>query len=417
MAMYRIIIATRNEALADRLGHASERQASMVRVEPDTNVLLDTIGQMAPDLVLLDADARTGFGANFPACARAVSELRGGLKFGALGDENHPGTVLMAVRAGAAEFIGTDSNDDEIAEQLGRLLRLVERRERTEAGRLSVIFAGRPNEGESLFAINLAVLLAKRAPEAGDVVLVDCTLPVSECDVALDLETSYGLRDALHDMARMDRTLLTSTLARHKSSGLYVLPLAVAVESVRDLQANSLLALISVLRGLFSDVVLNIGSFRHASLLRQFCEQATVSFVYVTQSFSSLRACHGVLEQAEISKRERAEMVLVIADHDPDITLGDRQITEALEITRTLRLPMARAELTNSLNNGQPMPEVAPRSAYVAALQRAADMRAVPPAGGAKSGGAKSGGAKSGAKSGAGKPARGLLARLVPSLS
>jgi pilus assembly protein CpaE len=339
--------------------------------------------------------------------------MRGGVKFAALGDENHAGTVLTAVRAGAAEFIGTESSETEVAEQLGRLFRLVERKERAEAGRLSVIFSGRPNEGESLFAINLAVLLAKRAQDAGDVVLVDCTLPVSECDVALDLETSYGLRDALHDLARMDRTLLTSTLARHKSSGLYVLPLAVAVESVRDVQANSLLALIGVVRGLFADVVLNIGSFRHATLLRQFCEMASISYVYVTQSFSSLRACHGVMEQAEITARDRNGMVLVIADHDPDIRLTDRQIAEALDIQRTVRLPMARAELTNSLNNGQPLPEAAPRSAYVTALGKAADLRAGPAPGAAAAAIAKPG-AKPGGKPGG---PRGLLSRLVPSLS
>jgi pilus assembly protein CpaE len=413
MAMYRIIIATRNEALSDRLSHTTERQATVVRADPDIAALLDAIGQIAPDFVLLDTDARSGFGSNFAAAARAVSEMRGGVKFAALGDENHAGTVLTAVRAGAAEFIGTESSETEVAEQLGRLFRLVERKERAEAGRLSVIFSGRPNEGESLFAINLAVLLAKRAQDAGDVVLVDCTLPVSECDVALDLETSYGLRDALHDLARMDRTLLTSTLARHKSSGLYVLPLAVAVESVRDVQANSLLALIGVVRGLFADVVLNIGSFRHATLLRQFCEMASISYVYVTQSFSSLRACHGVMEQAEITARDRNGMVLVIADHDPDIRLTDRQIAEALDIQRTVRLPMARAELTNSLNNGQPLPEAAPRSAYVTALGKAADLRAGPAPGAAAAAIAKPG-AKPGGKPGG---PRGLLSRLVPSLS
>ena len=378
--MYRIAVATRNDALLRHLGAVAERQATLVRIDPEPAAVEQAALRLAPDLVLLDCDIAHGCGVALGACATAIADRTPGLKFAAIGDERDAAGILAAVRAGAAGFIGADSTDADLADQFGRLFRSIEHREAAETGRLSVIFSGRPNEGESLFAINLAVLLAReeRRPgeRGGDTVLIDCTLPASECDVALDLEATYSLRDALHDLARMDRTLLTSTLARHAGSGLYVLPLALAVESVRDVQANSLLALVGVLRGLFADVVLNIGSFRHAPLLRQFCDQATVSYAYVTQSFSALRACHGVLQQADIRTAERHRMVLIVADYDPAVTLSDRQIGETMGLAHMVRLPPARAELLNSLNAGQPLALAAPRSAYVTALARIAALRA-----------------------------------------
>jgi pilus assembly protein CpaE len=432
--MYRIVFATRDATIAERVSHAIERTASTVRVDPESTALQDALRRMEPDLLVLDADVATGTGAAFPGCARAVQELRPGLRYVALGDESNATTVLMAVRAGSADFIGRESAEEEIAAQLVAVLRQADRRTRTDAGRLSVVVSGRPNEGESLFAINLAVLLAQRHRD--DVVLIDCALPASETDVALDLELSYILRDAVQDVARMDRTLLTSTLARHKASGLYVLPLSLAIENVRDVQANNLVALIGILRGLFGEVVLNIGGFRHSSLLRQFCEGATATFVYVTQSFSSVRACHGVLEQGELGRHDRAQMVLVVGDYDSAIQLTDRQIADTLEMPRTLRMPAARADLLNGLNNGQTMPELAPRSPYIAGLARAIEMRAIDMraiemrtidvrSGDAAAAGAAAVGARGAARAGGMRgtrawvagAARSLLARIVPSLS
>lgn len=374
--MRRIVIATRDAQTAAGVARAVEDVATAVRCEPDAASVQDAVRRVEPDLLILDVDVALGAGAEMEAALRGALEARPGLRHVAVGDDGDAATVLAAVRAGAADFVGRDASPDEVARQVGLALRACGRPERAEAGAMALVFSGRPNDGESQFAINLAAWLSVRDKARGETLLIDCALPATEADSALDLDLTYLLRDAVGDMARMDRTLLTSTLPRHKASGLFVLPLSIAAEPVRDVPANSLLALGGLVRGMFANTVVNLGGFRHSALLGQFCAAATATYLCAVQSFPSVKACHGVLRQAGLGERDRARTLLVICDHQAEIGLTEKQMAATLELARTARLPAARADLLNGLNNGEPLAVRQPRSAYAQALARAVELSA-----------------------------------------
>jgi Flp pilus assembly CpaE family ATPase len=364
--MQRVLIVTADTGLTARLGALLGPHVAVASMEPKLPSLPQALAQLAPDLLALDADPVTGLGAGYAECAAALR----GAPFVTIGDDSNAALAIAAIRAGSLDYIGTFSPDAEIGAQISRALQHAQTKPPPPTGgRLSLILSGRPHESADLFAVNLAVAIAKRA--SGDTVFVDCTLPVSNAGIALNLAPRYLLRDALADITRMDRALLTEALARHTSSGLYLLPMSLTVESVRDIAAANLLALIGALRAAFAEVVLDVGGFRHSPLLGRLCGAATASYVYATQSLSSVRACQGMLTAAGLSARERERAALIVGDYQADIALTSTQIAATLGVARLTRLPAARAALINSFNAGQPIAEAEPDSPYALALAEA----------------------------------------------
>ena len=87
-----------------------------------------------------------------------------------------------------------------------------------------------------------------RAKANDNVLLVDFHLPATIAGAALDIDLNYTIHEAVGDLPRLDRTLLSSALGRHRASGLYVLPLAAVSDNVVDLTGASILSLLNTLR-------------------------------------------------------------------------------------------------------------------------------------------------------------------------
>jgi pilus assembly protein CpaE len=228
--------------------------------------------------------------------------------------------------------------------------------------------SGQPG-GEGLFAVNLAVLRAKAASGG---VLIDGALPSSEAGAALNVPLNYTIRDAIQDLPRLDRTLLSSALGRHAPSGLHILPLAVAGEEVHDLAPDAIASMLLVLRALFGEVILNVGGIRHPGLLTEFVRAASRIYLVAPQRFTAVKACRDLLVQIGPSAPVLDRITLVVEEHAPAITLTEEQMREALGLRRSVRLPAARVELINALNAGRPLVLEQPRAAYSRALEKLA---------------------------------------------
>lgn len=399
--MFRIVVATFDEDLAERFSGAMEGLATVARSDPSVGALREIVASIGADLVVVDADAGHGMGNDLVERLRFLREMHPGLSVVAVGDESAVQTVLMAVRAGASDFLDRDNSREAFRAQLSDHLKRRGQVERPESGPLTVVVSGRPNEGEGLFAVNLGALISRRRAANGDVLLIDLSLPTTEADLAMDLKVSYTVRDALYDLPRLDRTLLASTVARHEASGLYVLPLALGSEEAQDLSTGNILSLIFVLRGFFSETIVNIGGFRQAGFLAQLAGPAKAIHLVTTQSFASVKACSELLSRAAFDERTRDRLSLVIADYQSDITLNEEQISQALGISRVHRLPNARAMLVNSLNTGRVVSLEAPNSPYAQAVSGVLEPQ---------------NGRRRGIRESAGG-VRGLLGRLVPGAS
>jgi len=372
--MFRLIVATSDTALAARLIGPLEGVAAIIRSAPETAALLELCRKAAPDLVLIDADPIDGFGNLLGEAMREVASADPEALVVVLGDEGDARSVLRAIRAGATDVIDRGTEGDDLRSQIARHLTGAPRGAGAGAGALTLVMSGQPG-GEGLFAVNLAVL---RAKARGEGLLIDGALPSSEAGAALNVPLTYTIRDAVQDLPRLDRTLLSSALGQHAPSGLHLLPLAVAGEEVHDIAPDSIASMLLVLRALFGEVVLNVGGIRHPGLLTEFTRAATRIYLVAPQRFTAVKACRDLLVQIAPNPQVLDRITLVVEDHMPGITLSEEQMRDALGLRRSVRLPAARVELINALNTGRPLVLDQPRAAYSRALGRLAAGDPVP---------------------------------------
>jgi pilus assembly protein CpaE len=373
--MFRITIATSDTTLAAGLIAALEGIAAVIRSGPDVAPLLELCSKTKLDLILLDADPVDGFGTGLADAMRALIAADPDAPVIVLGDEGDARSVLWAIRAGAADVIDRGAHGEMLSGQLGRHLTGAPRGDATGSGALTVVLSGQPG-GEGLFALNLAVL---RAKAAGGGLLIDGALPSSEAGAALNVPLNYTIRDAVQDLPRLDRTLLSSALGLHAPSGLHVLPLAVAGEEVHDIAPDAIASMQLVLRALFGEVILNVGGIRHPGLLTEFVRAAGRIYLVAPQRFTAVKACRDLLVQIGPSAPVLDRITLVVEDHAPGITLTEEQMREALGLRRSVRLPAARVELINALNTGRPLVLEQPRAAYTRVLEKLAAEGALAP--------------------------------------
>lgn len=386
--MHKIVNFTFDERLSDRVARAMERAATCVRVDPTSVTAENLVEAFDPDLIVVDAGRGLSNGAG------GVNELMKTLRRNfcgkpivAFGDEFSAQAVLSAMRAGATDFIERDGDLEEIRSQLtGHLTQSPRPMDTANQAPLTVIMSGLADEHEPHLALNMAVHMACE-DKPGDVVLVDLTLPASEAAIGLGLKTAYTIREVLLDMPRLDRLLLTTALARHESSGLYLMPLAVAGEDVSDLKASDIIAIIFLLRGMFREVVVSVGFMRHSPALAHVLPTASSVLVVTSQHFDSVKACSDIFRRRSHALAIDDRYQLVVAEYDTDIEVDEAQIREVLGLERSHILPAARADLINCFNGGRPMVTTKPNSPYARAVRSIVaacrgEARGAPPPGG-----------------------------------
>jgi len=363
--MFRILSATQDASLTDRLIAALEGTASVVRTDPSVRSIQDSAVSIRPDLIVLDIDDAQDALEHACEAIRALLDADSNRPIVAIGNDEVASSVLRTMRAGARDFLGREVSNETLRRQIVAQLNRLTADAKPAAGRLVVITSGQPNDGESLFAVNYSVLRAKMND---NVLLVDFHLLASIAGAALDIDLNYTIHEAIGDLSRMDRTLLSSALGKHRASGLHVLPLAAVSDNVIDITGASILALLNTLRSMFSEIIVNFGGLRHSGLGTELLHAASESFLVSSQHFTSIKACKELLARVAADTPVRNRIVLAVSGYDNEIRLTDAQMATTLGMSRSVRIPDARAALANAVNKGVPLVLDQPRSAYAKAM-------------------------------------------------
>src|SRR6185312_3726577 len=179
--------------------------------------LLRQLQQVHPDVVLVDiapGDPDSGIAAieilakEPQVTVFAVSAL------------NQPQVIIRAMRAGASEFLDRDMASGALLEAFARLhANLQGRKSGGARGKLITILSAKGGCGATTVAVNTAVALQK---QYSHVALVDLA-PLGHTSLHLNVRPQFGLVDALHNLHRMDASLLEGFMTE-LASGLRLLP-------------------------------------------------------------------------------------------------------------------------------------------------------------------------------------------------
>ncbi len=135
--------------------------------------------------------------------------------------EADPNLILRAMRAGVNEFLVWPPAEDSFNEAIRRAASRREQvMEPAPTARTLVFFGAKGGAGTTTVAVNSAVDVARMSKKPS--VIVDLKPGLGEVALFLGVRPKYSLLDAIDNLPRLDKHMLTSLVAKHKS-GLDIL--------------------------------------------------------------------------------------------------------------------------------------------------------------------------------------------------
>jgi pilus assembly protein CpaE len=137
----------------------------------------------------------------------------------AVGELYNPMNIVVAMRAGACEYIDRQSGVEALTEAFTRFT-ATRTKSRGSAGkaRIFTVVNAKGGAGATTLAVNTAVALQQNH---GQTVLVDFA-PIGHAALHLNLRPSFGVMDALQNLHRLDASLLDGLMTPTKD-GLHLL--------------------------------------------------------------------------------------------------------------------------------------------------------------------------------------------------
>lgn len=172
------------------------------------------------------------------------------IALGTVNDVNHFRRVM---RTGARDYLLKPIDADALAEALVRIEQPSDGV--TPQGRVVGFIGARGGVGVTTIAINAAIIMADRLSRR--TALVDMDIYSGNIALALDLEPTRGLREALDDPERVDEVFLQNAMAKLGKS-LHVLATEEAFDDTVRMSDEKLLMLTDTIRANFDMAVLDV---------------------------------------------------------------------------------------------------------------------------------------------------------------
>ncbi len=392
---FRIIVVSEDSSLIERLTEGLRTTATLAAAEPDVSLVDELIDGLDADLLVLDLDARPAGGESLLDIVRMMKERRPGLPIVASGDSLSAQLVLSAMRAGAVDFIDRDITIDEVRAQISTHLHRHHDRTMSKAqGVLHVITSAREDQDVAIAAANMAAAFAANGAKT---LLIDLSAQGDEAALALGMDPTYTVEDALVDLPRLDETLLLSALASDQYDKLYLLPTrlvnsnALAMQEVLD--PAKLNAMLTLVRPFFDQVVIYAsGSWLNIGLGPLLSISAVgVAFDYLAVQPNMISVSGGsrllrqIFGQADPEELARTGLRLLVVNEEPGQTLAAHRIADTLGLPLAGSLPAAPLNLPDAVNEGVPLVLHQPTHPYslkVRSLLLGEDVKADPAGGG-----------------------------------
>ena len=275
----------------------------------------------------------------------------------------HGGNVDLirdAMRAGARDFFSPPVDEDEITRFLEQLTRdkLAETSQRT--ARLTAVINAKGGSGASMVAANLAHILASTAD--GRTALVDMDVQFGALPLYFNLTPRNGLVRALELVDSLDVVALEGYVQPH-ASGLDLLAAAPdEMISVAEVPEGRVEMLLQVMSQAYDDVVVDLPRWIGGATATVL-EHADRIVIVLEQTVAHLRDAKrlmGILRQ-EI-QIGASRITIVVNRYNKGAAVSLQDIREALPNQDILTLPNDFRRVTQSINVGTPLLELAPRA-------------------------------------------------------
>lgn len=266
----------------------------------------------------------------------------------AIGEMNHPATIVASMRVGANEYLERNAPPEAIAEALNRFA-ASRIKARAAAGRARVftVANAKGGSGATTVAVNIAVALQEAH---GKVLLVDFA-PLGHCALHLNVRPAFGVFDALQNLHRIDTSLLEGLMTECKGA----LQLLAAPPQPLSLEptAAEIARLFDLLVSHFSYVVVDC-SGRVDRIARLLCELSNAVLLVAQTDVVSLWSAGRIrpfLEEG--ASRDRVRLVLNRYKKIPGFS--DEDVEKATDCRLLWKLPNNYQATAPAIDKGLPV--------------------------------------------------------------
>ena len=212
----------------------------------------EIVDQTKPDIALIAIDSDEEKALELIAQVKSAHK---GIGIVVISSRTDGQLILSAMRAGAAEFLSSPVQIEELVSALDRVSSSNNGTPRSKSGSVISVAASAGGVGSTTVAVNLACGIA-RHPE-NSVVLVDLDLSLGDADVFLDLIPDYTLLDVSQNVSRLDLALLRKSVTKH-DSGVYLLPRPIQLNDMETITIEDFKRVLGLLKASFSHLVLDL---------------------------------------------------------------------------------------------------------------------------------------------------------------
>ena len=281
----------------------------------------------------------------------------------ALGTVNDVNYFRRIMRTGARDYLIKPIDADELGAIFVRLEQPGDGV--SPKGRVVGMIGARGGVGVTTLAINAAFIMAEKLSRR--TALVDMDIYAGNIALALDIEPTRGLREALDDPERVDETFLQNAMAKFGKS-LHVLATEEAFDDTVRLTDDKVLMLADTIRNNFDMAIMDLPRhfiMREPALFSRFDDVVIVSEL----TLQSLRDVNRLLKLMAV--RNRQAKIHVIANQvggKPDVTL--KEFEAGMEGKLRFAFPHDPKVMTRSTMKGQPLVASDPKHKMVADLHK-----------------------------------------------
>ena len=277
--------------------------------------------------------------------------------------------LKAALRAGLTDVIEAPLSVEKLTEAISQVDR-VNRRRSGEAlppepfapeptqGTVITVMSAKGGSGKTVFATNVAMLLAKNS-KPGEVVMVDGDLQFGDVCLVLQLEPKFTVVNAAHDLHQLDDQLLGTILTKHPS-GLAVLAAPLEPAFADEISTAAMTEIVEKLRTMFKYVVIDTASLLD-ELLLSLLERADKVIFIVDMDLPSVKNAKLALETLRLLKFPASKIELVLNRSNAKARLDEKEIERSLKMKISASVP-SDGIVPASVNEGRPVVESAPKS-------------------------------------------------------
>ncbi len=226
-------------------------------------------------------------------------------------------------------------------------------------------FSPKGGVGTTTIAVNLAVALAERMPDA--VALVDLDVDFGQAATHLNVKPRFTVADLAGDEGAMHEPELLRTFAEKSSAGVSVFAAPTTPEQGRLVLPSHAEAILATGPIAYRIVVVDVGSTLDERSLAVL-ERADAVVVPIVPEVGALKAFHGFLEYVAEDGAVPAKSTVVLNHLFARDMLSMKQIESAIAARVDAELPHDPVLYLKAVNEGVPVVRGAPASAPAKAL-------------------------------------------------